>query len=203
MRGERRGPRAASRCLRHPRKRLFGRLASLERAFLVYMPQQPSENPQVARARAENVDLRSRLRALADESAEDRGAYVVDVQVRGQKGSRVIEVFVDSDGGLGSDDLAAISRDLGFLLETEDVVKGRYHLNVSSPGADRPLVLPRQYAKHVGRTLAVTVGEGDGATTRTGTLTAVHDDAFDLEHDGETEAIAFADVTEARVVLPW
>ena len=167
------------------------------------MPQQPSENPQVARARAENADLSTRLHALAAEVAEDRGAFVVDVQVRGQKGSRVIEVFVDSDGGLGTDDLAEISRDLGFLLETEDVVKGRYHLNVSSPGADRPLVLPRQYAKHVGRTLAVQTGSGDEAHARAGTLTAVRDDSFDLEHDGETETIAFADVTEARVQLPW
>jgi ribosome maturation factor RimP len=166
------------------------------------MPQK-SPNPQVAIARAENADLRSRLRALADEVAEDRDAYVVDVEVRGQKGSRVIEVFVDSDGGVGTDDLAHLSRDLGFLLETEDVVKGKYNLNVSSPGADRPLMLLRQYPKHVGRTLAVQTGEGDEAQARAGTLTAVHDDSFDLEHDGETETIAFADVTDARVQLPW
>lgn len=165
------------------------------------MPQNPSENPQVAAAQAENAGLHARIRGLADEVAEDRDAYVVDVQVRGQKGSRVIEVFVDSDAGMGTDDLARVSRDLGFLLETEDVVKGRYNLNVSSPGADRPLVLPRQYAKHVGRTLAVKVG--DGATTRTGTLTAVRDESFDLDLNGQTETIAFADVADARVQLPW
>jgi ribosome maturation factor RimP len=165
------------------------------------MPQKPTVQPHVARARAENADLRSRLKDLADEVAADRDAFVVDMQVRGQKGSRVIEVFVDSDEGMGTDDLAKLSRELGFLLETEDLVKGKYNLDVSSPGADRPLVLPRQYAKHVGRTLAVQTGDEEEA--RAGTLTAVRDDSFDLDVEGETETIAFADVTEARVVLPW
>ena len=167
------------------------------------MPQKSSDNPQVALARAENTGLRARIRGLADEIATDRDAYVVDVEVRGQKGSRVIEVFVDSDGGVGTDDLAGLSRELAFLLDTEEIVKGRYYLNVSSPGADRPLVLPRQYAKHVGRTLAVTTGSGDEATIRTGTLAAVRDDAFDLDVGGEMHTIAFADVAEARVQLPW
>ena len=101
------------------------------------MPQQPSDKPHVAAARAENADVGSRVRALAEEVSADREAFVVDVQVRGQKGSRIVEVFVDADDGVGSDDLARLSRDLAFLLETEDVIKGKYYLNVSSPGAER------------------------------------------------------------------
>lgn len=164
------------------------------------MPHNPPSNPQVAAAQVENTDLRARLRALADEIAEAAGFFVVDVQVRGQKGSRIIEVFVDGDDGIGTDDLAEVSRSLGFLLDVEEVVKGKYNLNVSSPGADRPLVLPRQYRKHTGRLLLVRTAD---EAERTGTLTAVHDDRFDLDLDGTTESIAFADVTEARVQLPW
>ena len=167
------------------------------------MSDQPSQNPQAALARAENTDLRSRIRALADEVAADAGVYVVEVEVRGQKGSRIIEVFADADDGAGLDDLAKLSRELEFLLDTEDVVKGRYTLNVSSPGADRPLRLPRQYHQHVGRLLKVTTETPDGPHARTGTLTAVHDDAFELEVDGQTERIAYDDVTDARVQLPW
>lgn len=167
------------------------------------MPQQPSDQPHVVAARAENADLRSRIRALAGEVATDSDAYVVDVQVRGQKGSRIVEVFVDADEGVGSDDLARISRGLAFLLETEDVVKGKYYLNVSSPGAERPLTLPRQYHKHVGRPFEVKTGPETDPTVRTGTLVAVRDDAFDLDVDGTTETIPFAEVTEARIRLPW
>jgi len=149
------------------------------------------------------ADLVSRVHALAEEVLADRAAFLVDVEIRGQQGSRMIEVFIDTDEGVGIDELTAISRELGFLLETEDVVKGRYHLNVSSPGANRPLRLLRQYHQHVGRPLRVTTGEGEARQERTGTLTSVADDHFELDVNGQPETVAFADVAEARVQLPW
>ncbi len=167
------------------------------------MPHPLSRNPQVAAAQAENTGLHGRIRALADEVAEAAGFYVVGVQVRGQRGSRVLEVFVDGDAGIGTGDLASVSRGLGFLLDTEEVVSGTYYLNVSSPGADRPLVLPRQYRQHVGRPFEVTTEAGDERTVHTGTLAAVHTDHFEIDTGGATESIAFGDVTEARVRLPW
>lgn len=151
----------------------------------------------------DHTDLRARVHALAEEVAAATALFVVDVEVRGQKGSRVLEVYVDSDEGVGLDQLADYSRDLGFLLETEDVVAGRYNLNVSSPGANRPLRLPRQYRQHVGRLLRVMTGEGEDRQTRTGTLTAVRDEGLELDVEGTPEFVAFEDVAEARVQLPW
>ena len=54
--------------------------------------------------------LADRVRALAEEAAADTDLFVVDVEVRGYQGSRVVEVFADSEAGAGSDDLAALSR---------------------------------------------------------------------------------------------
>ena len=143
------------------------------------------------------------VRRYAEEAAEGTPLFVVDVTVRGQQGSRVIEVYADADSGATPDDLAALSRALGARLEAEDLIKGRYHLNVSSPGADRPLTLPRQFPKHVGRSLRVVVGEGEAQRTVDGTLTAADDDALTLDVDGGQEKIPFADVADARVRLPW
>ena len=162
-----------------------------------------ADHPQAAAAQAQNTELRARIHALADEAASEGELFVVEVQVRGQQGSRVIEVFVDADEGAGLDDIARLSRELEFLLDTEDVVKGRFTLNVSSPGAERPLLLPRQYAQHVGRALRVTTEAGGEPRVRTGTLAAVDADHFDLDVDGTAERIAFSDVTEARIQLPW
>ena len=83
------------------------------------------------------TSLADRIRVFAEEAAVDTDLFVVDVEVRGFQGSRVVEVFVDGEAGAGSDDLTALSRSLAFLLDTEDFIKGRYRLDVSTPGADR------------------------------------------------------------------
>ena len=152
--------------------------------------------PTPASAPSDGATLEDRVRALAEEAVEGTDLFVVDVEVRGYQGSRVVSVYADAEGGAGADDLAALSRSLGFALDTEDLVKGRYRLDVSSPGADRPLSDRRQYRQHVGRTLAVTTA--DGATVE-GELLSVSDDAVDLGG----MAVPFDAIREARVVLPW
>lgn len=131
--------------------------------------------------------------------------YVVDVDVRGRTGSRVVEVYVDSDAGAGLDDIAETSRRLSFLLDTEDVIKGTYNLHVSSPGASRPLALPRQYPRHIGRDLRVTYTSDSEESTIVGTLTAAGDDVITLSVRGQDDPteLPFSAIREALVELPW
>jgi len=105
--------------------------------------------------KTEPRSLTAQIRDLADEVIVGSGYFLVDVDVRGHKGTRVVEVYVDAKTDLGLDDLAVISRELGFLLDVEDVVDGSYKLEVSTPGIKRPITMPQQYVKNVGRTLRV------------------------------------------------
>ncbi|MGB3544832.1 ribosome maturation factor RimP [Rubrivirga sp.] len=146
--------------------------------------------------------LADRVRAFAEEAAADTDLFVVSVDVRGYQGSRTVAVFMDSPTGAGSDDLTKLSRSLGFTLETEDVIKGSYRLEVSTPGADQPLSDRRQYARHVGRTLDVTFErELDQVVTVKGELLSVDDGEIVLE--GEAAPIPFDTIRDARVALPW
>ena len=147
--------------------------------------------------------LADRVRALAEEAAADSTLFVVGVEVRGFQGSRVVEVFADSEAGAGADDLARLSRSLSFVLDTEDLIKGRYRLDVSTPGADRPLTDRRQYARHVGRTLAVTFDRDGEEATAEGVLEAADADALRLDTASGPVAVPFDAVREARVGLPW
>lgn len=148
--------------------------------------------------------LAARVEALAEEVLRGTPHFVVEVQVRGTKGARVIEVFVDSDEALGVDALAQVSRDLAFLLDTEEAIDGRYRLDVSSPGVDRPLRLPRQYKKNVGRRLRVHYRIDDGHTETEGELTAADEETITLApKKGQPRPIRYDDIVWAKVQLPW
>jgi ribosome maturation factor RimP len=147
----------------------------------------------------------TRIRALAERAAAERAAFVVDVAVRGQ----AVDVFVDTDAGIGVDELAAISRSLGAALDAEDVLPGRYHLNVSSPGATRPLMLPRQFPRHVGRRMRVQIRAASPEAppiTVEGTLQSVENGTLRLQPEGpeaDPIVVPFDDLVEAKVLLPW
>ncbi len=155
-------------------------------------------------------DLRSQVSAFATQAIEDDSFFLVDVVLRGQKGSRVIDVYFDGDNGIGLDDLSRISRQLGFLIETADIVRGRYHLNVSSPGPDRAFHLRRQYAKHVGKKLSIHLAsnpasdEASSGRTVEGELVSCSDDLLELQiSNTKILTIDFEEVAQAQVMLPW
>ena len=145
------------------------------------------------------------MRALAEEVLAETDLFLVDVSVRGWTGSQVVEVFADRDAepgqGADLDVLADVSRRLGFLLETEDVFKSKYRLDVSSPGLDRPLTDPRQFRRHVGRDVKLTLASGE---TVEGTLTDATPEAVTVEDaSGETATVPHSDLRDARILLPW
>lgn len=134
------------------------------------------------------------------------GYFIVDVQVRGHKGTRVVEVYVDAETDLGLDDLATVSRELGFLLDVEDVVDGSYKLEVSTPGIKSPITMPQQYRKNVGRTLRVRyqLDMHDSEQIEVVDLLDADDDGIDVEHgNGDTERIPYDAINQARIELPW
>lgn len=149
------------------------------------------------------IPLDIRLRALADEAAADAGLFVLDAVVRGRPGAQVVEVFVESETGAGADDLAALSRSLGFLIETEGLISGAYRLDVSTPGADRPLTDPRQFRRHIGKPLAVRYADGDGESAVDAPLTAADDDGITLGEGDAAVTVPYPNLREARVRLPW
>jgi len=140
---------------------------------------------------------------LAEELIQRDDWFIVDLQVRGRKGSRVVEVYLDGDDGVNVDDMASLSRELAFLLDTEDLIKGKYHLNVSSPGDDRALVMERQYRRHVGKELQVLVNREDDGIWTEGENLGVNNGVLTLRTKKGVEEISLSDISKARIKLPW
>lgn len=147
---------------------------------------------------AEIASLDNKIRSLVEETIMDGPCYLVDLVVRGSGRSPAVDVVLDSDDGPSAAVLAGISREVGFALSMAELAPGP--LTVSSPGLDRPLRLPRQYRKHVGRELRVCRAAGETPVSVVGTLRAADADGIDLDGAGR---IAYADIVSAKVKLPW
>jgi len=148
--------------------------------------------------------LADQVRQFTEEVIAGTSYFLVDVEVRGHKGTRVVEVYVDSTDDLGHDDLAVISKEVGFLLDLEDIVDGSYKLEVSSPGIKRPLTLPKQFQKNVGRTLRVRHHADGKEEIVVGDLTAADGEGIELEQSsGEQLVLSYDDIVQARIELPW
>ncbi len=129
------------------------------------------------------VPLPIRIEERLREEIERRGLILLDAGRRGQGGTSVIEVIVDSESGATLDELADLARWTSTLLdEVEGDLPGRYRLEVTTPGLDRPLEFLWQYRKNVGRLLKLLVDEDDGRqSTGFFRLLGVSDDAITVE----------------------
>jgi ribosome maturation factor RimP len=149
-------------------------------------------------------ELAARVRDVVAPAVDAAGVDLLDVEVKGQRGSRVVRLVADADGGLDLDTIATLSREAGDRLDETDVVPGRYTLEVTSPGADRPLRTARDFARNVGRDVRLQLADAaDGPGELTGALVGVDDDHLELEVEGAPRRVPLVDVDHGTVVLPW
>ena len=145
-----------------------------------------------------------RIWAVIEPYVAAEGIELDDLEIVGKSPGVVVRVTLDSEGGMGVDQLAEVSRRLSRLLDDEDPISSSYTLEVSSPGLERKLRRPRHYAKSVGRDLKVkTRSDVAGSTSHRGILVSADEDRFVIEVDGEPRDIAYGDVVTARTVFAW
>ena len=107
---------------------------------------------------------------------EFRDFYLVDLEF---KEPARIAVFVDADSGLNTVKCAKLSRYLEEYLDEKNWKNGKYILEVSSPGVDRPLKFPRQYVKNIGKKIDIKTAEGEDLRA---TLKDANEDFVVLEY---------------------
>lgn len=76
---------------------------------------------------------------------------MVDIEFRLERGRWILRVFIDKEGGVTVDDCANVSRELGDLIEAEDIIDYPYALEISSPGLNRPLKKESDFIRSIGK----------------------------------------------------
>ncbi|MEU6022073.1 ribosome maturation factor RimP [Micromonospora sp. NPDC047134] len=153
---------------------------------------------------------RERLRAVIAPVVDGAGYDLEDLSVSRAGRRHVVRVIVDADGGINLDAVAEISRAVSAALDAAeetggDIVAGEYQLEVSSPGVDRPLTLPRHWRRNIGRLVRVTVrGAGESSDRQvTGRVVAADEESVELEVDGEGASWPYADLGPGRVQIEF
>ncbi|MDT0458227.1 ribosome maturation factor RimP [Streptomyces sp. DSM 41527] len=148
-----------------------------------------------------------RLRGLLEPLVAARDLDLEEIEVTPAGKRRVLRIVVDSDEGVQLDECAELSREASQVLDDSDVMGGApYTLEVTSPGADRPLTELRHYRRAVGRLIKAQLHEGGELVAR---ITAVDDAGLDLEVPGvkgrkpTTRRVSFDEIAKARVELEF
>src|SRR2546429_3456244 len=98
-----------------------------------------------------------RVREIAERVAASTGLEIVEVELRGGGKARMLRIFIDKPGGVTHEDCANFSREVGTILDVEDVIPGTsYLLEVSSPGLDRKLSRPADFERFTGSKVKLT-----------------------------------------------
>jgi len=147
-----------------------------------------------------NEEHKNKLRALIQPLVESLGLNFWGMELATGKEQGVLRIYVDAEQGVTLGQCAEVSRNIGVLLDVEDVIPGRYSLEVSSPGLSRPFFEPGQMLDYVGRDMALSLLEArDNRKNFKGVLLAVHGPEFSLALEGRTLTFAWDQVKKIHL----
>jgi ribosome maturation factor RimP len=143
-------------------------------------------------------DVAAELRRVLEPVVTDAGLYLEDVSVSAAGRRSVVRVVVDladGPGGVGSDLLTDVSRQVSTTLDDVDVVAGAYTLEVSTPGVTRPLTTARHYRRAEGRLVRLRTTSG----AVRGRVLAVDGEDVVIDTEGTRQVVALSDITSGTV----
>lgn len=146
-------------------------------------------------------EILQKVEPLLETELESRGIEVVDVQYKSQGGRWVLQVFIDTPEGVDLDICQKTSELISGILDPQDIIPGHYVLEVSSPGLDRVLKKPRDFARFKGREVRLKTHQAiAGRKKFKGILLGCADGCIIIEQDGHTIDIPEANLDQARLV---
>ena len=140
------------------------------------------------------------VRPLAELLCASEGLELVHVEYQREANGRILRLYIDKPDGIKLDDCAAVSRQMGDILDVnlEDI--GPYSLEVTSPGPERPLAQHEDFEKFKGCRAKIKTSQPlSGQKNFTGILLGISGDQVNLQIGEETIVIPYQDISKARL----
>ena len=149
--------------------------------------------------------LKDQISELITPALQQAGYFLEDVNIVSPGQHRIVTVIVDGESGLNLDQVTVASKLVSELLDEAPFMgETPFTLEVTSPGIDRPLTLPRHFAKNVDRLLKVTKNDGVVVTGRIRSNTE-NDVTLEVAEKKEVKevTVALADIKRATVEIEF
>src|SRR5215467_6042518 len=146
------------------------------------------------------IDLEA-LGGIIERVAAREKVELVHWELVGPPGRSLLRIYIDKPAGVSLDDCEAVSKQVGLLLDVEDLIPSRYTLEVSSPGLERGLYKPADYSRFRGQRIKLkSLQSINGQRNFRGTLEGIEENRVRLTDDraGSIE-IAYEDVVRANL----
>lgn len=140
------------------------------------------------------------LTALLEPVVAGLGYELVGLEHLQGRGAGMLRIYIDHPAGITLEDCERVSRQVSAVLDVEDPIAGAYRLEVSSPGVDRPLFTPAQFASHRGERVRVQLRRLVAGRRRlTGSLVSVEESGIGVEEAGQLHEVSFEDIERAHL----
>ena len=144
-----------------------------------------------------------RLWEIIEPVVVSEGMELVELEFQREPKGWVLRLYIDREGGVNLKDCTAISRQVSDLLDVKDFIAQSYHLEVSSPGLDRPIRKPRDFQRFIGHRVRITLSvSGEQRRAVQGVLAGLEGQTLRLDQGGEILDIRLMDIVRARLIYP-
>jgi ribosome maturation factor RimP len=145
--------------------------------------------------------MRETLLNLLEAPIGALGYELVELEFHPQGRGGLLRVYIDRDTGVTVDDCEIVSRQVSAVLDVEDPIPGHYTLEVSSPGLDRPLRTPKDFARFAGEQARIDMELPiEGRRRFAGTLKGCEAGEVTIEVDGALHKLPVGGISKARLV---
>ena len=154
---------------------------------------------------SKSVDLIiGQVTRLIEPILDEMDFELVDTEYVSERGRWVLRLYVDQEEGITLDDCARVSRDIGDLIDVEEIFQHAYVLEVSSPGLNRPLKKEKDFLSVVDKKVKIKmVVPVHGRRNFTGYLRAFRDGKLFLELNNSQVSLSRQDVEKANLVYEY
>jgi len=146
--------------------------------------------------------VQTALNNLVKNTVEGLDFTLWGYEYRPHSESALLRVFIEKEGGISVDDCATVSRQLGAVLDVENIIPVAYILEISSPGMDRVLFTADQYQDYIGDSLKIrTRTPIEERRNFKGSLVSADENFVTIKVDNTEFEIPFESIDRARLVL--